>query len=61
MAQTSRSTSESDGALAQQFIRLFGHSPTAAELDRYRRARSRLRLRQPGRLRRGAARLIVRL
>jgi hypothetical protein len=53
--------SASDRELVAQFVRLFGHAPTATELARYRRARSRVALRLPLRARRGAARLIVRL
>lgn len=49
-----------DPVLIHQYIRLFGHVPTAAELDRYRRARTRVSLRLPGRARRGTARLIAR-
>jgi hypothetical protein len=46
--------------LVHQFIRLFGHVPTEVELERYSRARRRLSLRLPGRMRRGAAHLIAR-
>lgn len=49
-----------DPRLVQQFIRLFGRAPTPGELDRHRRARTRLSLRRPVRLRRGAARFITR-
>ncbi|WP_157559612.1 hypothetical protein [Nocardioides sp. Soil777] len=51
---------DSDDALVRHFERLFGHSPTAVELPRYR-AQSRVTLRLPSRLRRRAAHLIVRL
>ena len=52
---------QTDQALVRHFVRLFGHKPAPGELERYQRARSRVQLRQPARLRRGAAWLIVRL
>ena len=52
--------SESDETV-RQFKRLFGHTPTANELVRYQRARTRLILRLPRRVRRSGARLISRL
>ena len=55
------STPEHDRVLVHHFIRLFGHDPTPGELARYRRARNRLHLRLPSRIRRGAARFIGRL
>lgn len=61
MAQYSQPADGRDQALVHQFIRLFGHVPTQAELARYQRARTRVSLRVPGRLRRHAARIIVRL
>lgn len=50
-----------DPVSVHHFIRLFGHAPTPAELARYRRARARLSLRLPSRIRRGTAKLIVKL
>jgi hypothetical protein len=61
MAPAMRSTNEPDQALIQHFIRLFGRTPGQRELPTYQRARARVVLRRPGRLRRRAARLIVRL
>ena len=52
---------QTDQALAQRFTTLVGRRPTTTELDRYRRTRSRATLRLPHRVRRGAARLVVRL
>ena len=61
MAQPAPVASTHDQATVHQFIRLFGHVPSPGELERYERARSRVYLRQPRRLRRGAGRLIARL
>jgi len=61
MVPAERSTNEPDQALVQRFIRIFGRAPSPSELTTYRRARARVALRRPGRLRRRAARLIVRL
>jgi hypothetical protein len=60
MTQQVRSTDEPDQALVHQFIRLFGRVPTPTELERYERARTRVRLRLPHRVRREAARIVSR-
>ncbi len=62
MVQDARPTNEPDMALIHHFIRLFGRVPSPGDLSAYQRARAGLALRRPGRrLRRRAARLIVRL
>ncbi|HEY0888431.1 MAG TPA: hypothetical protein VGE38_02330 [Nocardioides sp.] len=48
-----------DQPLVHQFIRLFGHRPSAAELAAYARVRADLQARRPVRLK--MARLITRL
>jgi hypothetical protein len=54
-------TEPSPQELSYQFSRVFGHSPTASELERYQRARTSLAERLPARVRRRAALLITRL
>ena len=61
MTQSTITQLESDPDLVHQFIRLFGRVPSAAELQRYRRARARVGLRLPSRAPRDASRPIVRL
>ena len=60
MTQLTTPRPESDPALADQFVRLFGREPSAAELQRYRRARACVGLRMPSRARHAPPRLIVR-
>jgi hypothetical protein len=47
--------------LAERFTRVFGRRPTAAELARFRRARSGLELRLPAQVRRTAATVLANL
>jgi hypothetical protein len=61
MSDTVGFDSMGDQALGHQFIRVMGRRPGPEDLLRYRQAHSGLALRLPGRLRRRAARLIVRL
>lgn len=58
---TDYTTVTGEQPLVHQFIRLFGHRPTPAELLHYRRARAGLAAHLPARLRRHAARMITRL
>jgi hypothetical protein len=48
-----------DQALVHQYIRIFGRTPTDAELERYARAKARVATREPIKLR--MARLISRV
>ena len=57
---TSYSASTGDQTLTHQFIRLFGHRPSARELQQYERARAGLAAHLPARIRRNAARMITR-
>jgi hypothetical protein len=50
-----------DQPIVDQFIRLFGHRPSAQELQRYEHARAGLSAHLPARMRRRAARLITRV
>ena len=61
MTSPATSTDWGDQALVHHYIRVFGRRPTADDLVRYQRARSRLSLGFPARARRRAAQLIVRL
>lgn len=61
MTHSTPPSPEHDPVSVHHFMRLFGHAPTAVELAGYRRARARLSLRLPSRIRRGAAKLIVKL
>lgn len=58
---TSYTAGTGDQPLIQQFIRLFGHRPTAQELQQYQRARAGLVVYLPARIRRNAARIVTRL
>jgi hypothetical protein len=58
---TSYPAGAGDQSLTRQFIRLFGHRPSARELQQYERARAGLTAQMPARIRRNAARMITRL
>jgi hypothetical protein len=58
---TSYIAENNDQLLTHRFIRLFGHRPTAQELEHYQRARASLSGHLPARIRRHAARLVTRL
>lgn len=59
MEQPAESINQPDQALVHQFIRLFGRAPSADELTRF--ANTRVQRPRPRGLRRGMARLIMRL
>jgi hypothetical protein len=58
---TSYPAGTGDQPLVHQFVRLFGHRPSARELQQYERARAGLAAHLPARIRRNAARMITRV